>query len=40
MIKRIKIAVPWAYVFGDLKGEEVVGTFYEKRIAKNKTKRV
>ena len=36
MIKRIKNSVPWTYDISDLKGEEIVGKFYEKRIAKNK----
>ena len=32
--------VPWTYVISDLIGEEIVGTFYEKRITKNKSKKV
>ena len=36
VIKRIKNSVPWTYDINDLKGEEIVGKFYEKRIAKNK----
>ena len=36
VIKRIKNSVPWRYDFSDLKGEEIVRKFYEKRIAKNK----
>ena len=35
---RIKNIVPWTYVINDLKGEEIVGTFYEKnckRLTKN-----
>ena len=28
------------YVFSDLNGEEILGTFLQKRIAKNKSKRV
>ena len=30
LIKRIKNTVPWTYVIGDLNGEEITGTFYEK----------
>ena len=30
----------WTHVVSDLNGEEFVGTFYEKKIAKNKSKRV
>ena len=36
VIKRIKNSVPWTYDMSNLKGEEIVGKFYEKRIAKNK----
>ena len=32
MIKNIKRTVPWIYVISDLKGEEIVGTFYEKEL--------
>ena len=32
--------VPWTYVISDFKGEEIVGTFYEKELQKNKTKRI
>ena len=30
MIKEAKRPVPWRYVFNDLNGEEISGTFYEK----------
>ena len=40
MIKIVKNTVPWTYVFSDLNGEQLVGTFYIKKIAKNKPKRV
>ena len=30
VIKKVKNTVPWTYVISDLKGEEIVGTFYEK----------
>ena len=26
--------MPWTYVISDLKGEEIVGTFYEKELQK------
>ena len=32
MIKNVKRTVPWIYVISDLKGEEIVGTFYEKEL--------
>ena len=31
MIKKVKIAVPWAYVTIDCNGEEIARTFYEKK---------
>ena len=34
MIKKIQNTVPWTYVIDDLKGEEIVGTFYEKEFHK------
>ena len=34
MIKKVKNSVPWTYVIIDLKGEEIVGTFYEKELKK------
>ena len=30
MVKKIKNTVPWTYFINDLKGEKIVGTFYEK----------
>ena len=30
--------VPWTYVINDLNGEEIVGTFYENKYAKIKSK--
>ena len=27
--------MPWTYIIGDLKGEEIVGTFQEKELNKN-----
>ena len=34
VIKKVKNIVPWTYVIRDLKGEEIVGTFYEKELQK------
>ena len=36
VIKKVKNTVSWPYVTGDLNGEKIIGTFYEKTIAKNK----
>ena len=30
LIKKVKNTVPWTYTISDLKGEEIVKTFYEK----------
>ena len=38
IISKIKNTVPWTYVISDLNGETIPGTFYENRIAKNKSK--
>ena len=38
MIKKVKNTVPWTYVNSDLKGEEIVGTFYEKELQKTNKK--
>ena len=34
VVKKVKNTVPWTYVISDLKGEEIVGTFYEKQLQK------
>ena len=34
VIKKVKNTVPWTYVISDLNGEEIAGTFYEKKIQK------
>ena len=31
VISRIKNAIAWTFIINDLKGEEIVGTFYEKK---------
>ena len=36
IIKKIKNTVPWTYVFNDLNGEEIIGTFYENELQKTK----
>ena len=36
MIKKVKNTVSWTYVINYLNGEEIVGTIYEKKIAKIK----
>ena len=37
LIRKVKNTVLWAYVLEDLDGEEIVGTFYGKRIAEDKS---
>ena len=32
VIKKVKSIVPWAYVISDFKDEEIVETFYEKKL--------
>ena len=34
MVKKVKNTVPWTYFINDLKGEKIVGTFYEKELQK------
>ena len=31
-VKKVKNVVPWTYLINDLKGEETVGSFYEKEL--------
>ena len=38
MIKKVKNTVPWTCVVSDLKGEEIVGTFYENELRKTNQK--
>ena len=38
LIKKVKKIVPCTYVIRDLKGEEIVGTFYEKELQKTNQK--
>ena len=39
VIKKVKNTVQWTYVTSDLKGEEIVGTFYKKELQKKKKKK-
>ena len=34
VIKKIKNTVPWKYVINDVKGEEIIGTLFEKEMQK------
>ena len=34
VIKKVRNTVPWIYFISALKGEEIVGTFYEKELQK------
>ena len=34
VVSKIKNTVPWTYAISDLNGEEIVGTFYEKKFQK------
>ena len=38
MIRKVKSTVLWTYVMSDFKGEEIVGTFYEKEWQKTNQK--
>ena len=38
IINKIKNTVPWPYVINDLNGEEIIGTFYEKKLQKTNLK--
>ena len=40
VIKKVKNTVLWTYVISDFKGGKIVGTFYEKELQKNESKRV
>ena len=30
LIKKVKTTVPWTYVISNLKGREIIGSFFEK----------
>ena len=38
MIKKVKKTVSWTYVISDLKGEDIIGMFYEKELQKTNQK--
>ena len=38
VISEIKNTAPWTYVINDLKGEEIIGKFYEKELQKTNQK--
>ena len=38
VVKKIKSTVPWTYVISDLNGEEIIGSFYEKKLQKTNQK--
>ena len=38
LIKKVKNIVPWTYVISDLRGNEIVGTFYGKELQKQMKK--
>ena len=40
VIKKVKNTIPWTYVINDLNGEVIIGTFYEKELQKNKSRRI
>ena len=35
VVNKNKDTIPWTYVISDLNGEEITGTFYEKRTTKD-----
>ena len=39
VIKKVKHTVSWTYVMSNLKGEGIVGNFYEKQNAKKQSKK-
>ena len=38
VVDKIRNTVPWTYVFNDLNGEEIIGTFYENELQKTNQK--
>ena len=38
VIKKIENTVLWTYIINDLNGEQIIGTFYEKRITRHYAK--
>ena len=39
VIKKVGNTVPWTYIMSDFKGEEIVGTFYDKELQKTNQKK-
>ena len=39
IVSKTKDTVPWTYVISDLNGEKITGSFYEKELQKNKSKK-
>ena len=39
VVSKTKDTVPWTYVISDLNGEKITGSFYEKELQKNKSKK-
>ena len=39
VIKDIKNTAPWTYVMNDINGEQIIGTFYEKKLQKTNNKK-
>ena len=35
VVSKIKSTVPWTYIIIDLNGEEIIGTFFEKKLQKS-----
>ena len=40
VVGKIKNTVPWTYVISDLNGQEVTGSFYEKELQKNTSRKI
>ena len=40
VVSKIKNTVPWAYVISKLNGKPITRSFYQKRIAKNKLRKI
>ena len=40
LIKEVKNTVPWTYIINNLNGEEVIETFYENELQKNKSTKI
>ena len=38
VVSKIKNTFPWTYIINDLKGEEIIGTFYGKELQKTNQK--